>query len=106
VSVNTLQDAKKNLQDSEERFRLLVDAVTDYALLMLDPDGHVISWNSGAERIKGYQAAEIIGKHFSCFYLPAAIATGHPDAELQIAAKEGRYTEEGWRVRKTVQFLS
>jgi two-component system sensor histidine kinase/response regulator len=100
VSSNALQDAKKNLQDSEDRFRLFVDAVTDYALLMLDPGGHVISWNSGAERIKGYKAEEIIGKHFSCFYLPEAIATGHPDAELQIAATEGRYVEEGWRVRK------
>jgi two-component system, sensor histidine kinase and response regulator len=100
VSLSTFQSANQNLVASEDRFRLLVDAVTDYALLMLDPGGHVISWNSGAERIKGYKAAEIIGKHFSCFYLPEAIAKGHPDEELRIAATEGRYVEEGWRVRK------
>jgi PAS domain S-box-containing protein len=100
VSLNVLQDAKENLQASEKRFVLLVDAVTDYALLMLDPGGHVISWNSGAERIKGYKAEEIIGKHFSCFYLPEAIARGHPEEELRIVALEGRYAEEGWRVRK------
>jgi two-component system sensor histidine kinase/response regulator len=100
VSLNSLQDAKENLQASEKRFGLLVDGVTDYALLMLDPGGHVISWNSGAERIKGYREEEIIGKHFSCFYLPEAIARGHPDEELRIAAKEGRYVEEGWRIRK------
>jgi two-component system sensor histidine kinase/response regulator len=88
------------LKASEDHFRLLVDAVSDYALLMLDPSGKVVSWNTGAERIKGYKADEIIGKHFSCFYLPAAIAQGHPDAELRIADTEGRYTEEGWRVRK------
>jgi two-component system sensor histidine kinase/response regulator len=88
------------LHASEERFRLFADAVSDYALLMLDPSGKVVSWNTGAERIKGYKANEIIGKHFSCFYLPEAIANGHPDAELRIAAAEGRYSEEGWRVRK------
>ena len=79
---------------------MFVDAVEDYALLMLDVNGYVISWNAGAERIKGYQATEIIGKHFSCFYLPEDIAKGHPDEELRIAAKEGRYAEKGWRVRK------
>jgi two-component system sensor histidine kinase/response regulator len=97
---NARQNADDSLQASEERFRLLVDAVSDYALLMLNPSGMVVSWNTGAERIKGYQADEIIGKHFSCFYLPEAIAASHPDAELRIAAKEGRYQEEGWRVRK------
>ena len=70
VSLSAFQNAKGNLKASEDRFRLLVDGVTDYALLMLDPGGHVISWNSGAECIKGYKATEIIGKHFSCFYLP------------------------------------
>jgi PAS domain S-box-containing protein len=85
---------------SEKRFRSFVDAVEDYALLMLDADGHVISWNTGAERIKGYHAEEIIGRHFSCFYLPEDIAKGHPDEELRIAATEGRYAENGWRVRK------
>jgi two-component system, sensor histidine kinase and response regulator len=100
VSLSSFQNAKENLLASEDRFRLLVDAVTDYALLMLDPGGHVISWNSGAERIKDYKEGEILGKHFSCFYLPEAIAKGRPDADLQIAATEGRYIEEGWRVRK------
>src|SRR5580704_14634320 len=95
-----LQNPRDALHASEERFRLLVDAVSDYALLMLDPSGNVVSWNTGAERIKGYKADEIIGRHFSCFYLPEAIARGHPEAELRIAATEGRYTEEGWRVRK------
>jgi two-component system sensor histidine kinase/response regulator len=95
-----LQNAKNTLNASEERFRLLVDAVSDYALLMLDPSGNVVSWNTGAERIKGYKAEEILGKHFSCFYLPEAIAKGHPEAELRTAAAEGRYQEEGWRIRK------
>jgi two-component system sensor histidine kinase/response regulator len=95
-----LENGRDTLHASEERFRLLVDAVSDYALLTLDPSGNVVSWNSGAERIKGYQAEEILGKHFSCFYLPEAIASGHPEAELRIAAREGRYLEEGWRVRK------
>ena len=94
------QEAEDDLRASEQRFRLFVDAVEDYALLMLDINGRVISWNAGAERIKGYKAEEIIGKHFSCFYLPEAIAKGHPEEELRIAAKEGRYAERGWRIRK------
>jgi PAS domain S-box-containing protein len=88
------------LRATEERLRLLVDSVQDYALLMLDPEGNVVSWNTGAERIKGYKAEEILGKHFSCFYLPEAVASHHPEKELAIAAKEGRYEEEGWRKRK------
>jgi two-component system sensor histidine kinase/response regulator len=98
--VSERKSSSDALHASEERFRLLVDAVSDYALLMLDPSGIVVSWNTGAERIKGYKADEIIGKHFSCFYLPEAIAKGHPEAELRIAATEGRYVEEGWRIRK------
>ena len=90
----------EELRESEERFRLFVGAVEDYALLMLDPQGCVISWNAGAERIKGYKPDEIIGQHFSRFYLPEAIEKHHPDEELRIAAKEGRHAEEGWRVRK------
>jgi PAS domain S-box-containing protein len=93
-------DLGNDLPATEERFRLFVDAVEDYALLMLDTSGYVISWNAGAERIKGYKAEEIIGKHFSCLYLPESIAEGHPDEELRIAATTGRYSEEGWRVRK------
>jgi PAS domain S-box-containing protein len=85
---------------SDEHFRLIVEAVEDYALIMLDTAGHVISWNVGAERIQGYKAGEIIGQHFSIFYPPNDIEKRHPDHELQIATKLGRYSEEGWRVRK------
>lgn len=83
-----------------ERFRLLVEAVQDYGIFMLDPLGHVVSWNAGAERIKGYRAQEIIGRHFSVFYPEAAQATRWPDQELQLALAQGRYEEEGWRIRK------
>ncbi|HEY5089935.1 MAG TPA: PAS domain S-box protein, partial [Polyangia bacterium] len=86
--------------ESEERFRLLVESVSDYAIFVLDPDGHVATWNIGAERIKGYRAAEIIGKHFSIFYPPEDVAAGKTDLELEIATREGRFEEEGWRVRK------
>ncbi len=85
---------------TEDSFRLLVESVKDYAIVMLDPDGHVASWNSGAERIKGYRPDEIMGKHFSCFYPADAIQRGLPEQELQTAAKEGRFEDEGWRVRK------
>jgi PAS domain S-box-containing protein len=88
------------LRESEERFRLLVDQVRDYAIFMLDPEGRVETWNVGAARIKGYTAEEIIGQHFSRFYTPEAVAAGHPRHELEIATREGRYEEEGWRVRK------
>ena len=88
------------LQQSEERFRLLVEAVQDYAIFMLDIEGHVVSWNNGAQRIKGYQGAEIIGKHFSCFYPPADLQSGKPQWELEVATKEGRFEDEGWRIRK------
>jgi PAS domain S-box-containing protein len=74
--------------------------VKDYAILMLDAAGHVTSWNEGAERIKGYRAEEIVGRHFSIFYTPEAVDAGHPQAELDEAKSEGRYEEEGWRVRK------
>ena len=87
------------LIEERERFRLLVEGVKDYAILMLDPDGTIVSWNSGAERIKGYSAKEAIGRHFSMFYTPEAIEEGHPERELTIARREGRYEEEGWRVR-------
>ena len=88
------------LRQSEERFRLLVEAVQDYAIFMLDTEGHIVSWNNGAQRIKGYQGAEIIGKHFSCFYPPADLQSGKPQWELEVAAKDGRFEDEGWRVRK------
>ncbi|PYQ15157.1 MAG: hybrid sensor histidine kinase/response regulator [Acidobacteria bacterium] len=94
------REAEDKLRQSEERFRLLVEAVTDYAVFMLDTSGHVVSWNPGAERIKGYRAGEIIGSHFSRFYPDADVKAGKPARELTIAAAEGRYEEEGWRVRK------
>jgi PAS domain S-box-containing protein len=83
-----------------DRFRLLVDAVIDYAIYMLDPQGIVVSWNSGARRFKGYQEAEILGAHFSCFYTPEDRQTGLPERALHSATYEGRFEGEGWRVRK------
>jgi PAS domain S-box-containing protein len=83
-----------------DRFRLLVDAVQDYGIFMLDPDGVVVSWNSGAQRIKQYRPDEVIGRHFSLFYLPEAIEAKWPDEELRRAARDGRFEEEGWRLRK------
>jgi PAS domain S-box-containing protein len=88
------------LQHSEEQFRLLVTNVLDYAIFMLDPTGHVITWNAGAERINGYRAEEIVGQHFSRFYPQEVNARGWPDYELRMAADTGRFEDEGWRVRK------
>jgi PAS domain S-box-containing protein len=95
-----LEAALRRLQESERSFELLVDSVTDYALYMLDPTGRVVSWNSGARRIKGYEAAEIIGKNFECFYSEQDRAAGIPATGLRTAAREGRLETEGWRVRK------
>jgi len=80
-------------------FRLLVESTWDYAIFMLDATGHIVSWNPGAERLKGYTADEIIGRHFSTFYTPDAIERGWPEHELREAAREGRFEDEGWRVR-------
>ena len=88
------------LRQSEERFRLLVRSVGDYAIFMLDPQGRVTSWNAGAEQIKGYSAKEILGRHFACFYTPEDRDAGKPEEELQKAVAEGRFEDEGWRVRK------
>ncbi len=84
----------------EEAFRLLVDAVSDYAIFLLDADGHVLTWNRGAERIKGYRADEIIGQHFSRFYTPEDRAINRPMTLLASAAQHGRFEDEGWRVRR------
>jgi PAS domain S-box-containing protein len=88
------------LEDTERRFRLLVESVTDYAIYMLDPQGHVINWNTGAERIKGYGRDEIIGNHFSMFYTADERLKEMPAKALTIAATSGKYEAEGWRVRK------
>ena len=85
---------------SESSFRLLVQSVKDYAIIMLDPEGNVASWNEGAQKFKGYRAEEIVGKNFSIFYTPEDIARGKPAQELKIAADQGRFEDEGWRVRK------
>ncbi|MBB3352947.1 PAS domain S-box-containing protein [Rhizobium sp. BK049] len=86
--------------DEEGRFRLLVDAITDYAIYMLSPDGIVTSWNAGAQRFKGYKPSEILGEHFSRFYVDEDRAAGVPERALATAVKEGRYEGEGWRQRK------
>lgn len=91
---------KHALYESEQHFRLLVEAVRDYAIFMLDPQGRVITWNVGAERIKGYRASEIVGEHFSRFYPPEDIQAEKPQRELEIAVREGRVEDEGWRLRK------
>jgi PAS domain S-box-containing protein len=88
------------LRLSEERFRLLVESVSDYAIFMLDPQGQVVSWNTGATNLKGYRPAEIVGQHFSVFYPPEDVAAGLPERELQRATEQGRVATEGWRVRK------
>ncbi|MFL6691372.1 MAG: CHASE3 domain-containing protein, partial [Ramlibacter sp.] len=92
--------AEHDLLESERRFHLMADSVTDYAILMLDVAGNVQSWNAGAQRIKGYQASQILGRHFSCFYTPEDLEAGTPQQALADAADEGRYVAEGWRVRK------
>ena len=87
-------------QEIEDRFRLFVEALQDYALFLLDPKGNVTSWNRGAKRIKGYDASEIIGKNFSNFYPEEDIRARKPEMELEVAAREGRFEDEGWRLRK------
>jgi PAS domain S-box-containing protein len=92
--------AEAELRQSEERFRLIVQNAKDYAILMLDPEGRIVSWNEGAQRIKGYTAAEIIGRHYSCFYPPEDVLADKPLKELEMARREGSCKDEGWRVRK------
>jgi PAS domain S-box-containing protein len=94
------RESEEQLRHSEERFRLLVEGVNDYAIFMLDVNGNVATWNSGAARIKGYRAEEIVGQHFRKFYPEDAVESGWPEHELQVAAAEGRFVDEGWRVRK------
>jgi PAS domain S-box-containing protein len=99
------QQRQRDLFESERSFRLLVEGVADCALYMLDPNGIVTSWNIGGQRIKGYAPSEIIGQHFSCFYTEVDRANGKPLRALDIAREQGRYEEEGWRVRKDGTFF-
>jgi PAS domain S-box-containing protein len=97
---DTLPERGHGWQEIEDRFRLFVESVQDYAIFMLDPKGNVSSWNRGAKRIKGYEASEIIGKNFANFYAEEDIRARKPEMELEVAAREGRFEDEGWRVRK------
>lgn len=92
--------ASEKLRQSEERFRLLVEGIRDYAIYLLDPAGCITTWNAGAERMKGYRPEEVLGKHFSLFFSPEDAAQGNPERELEIASREGRFEDEAWRVRK------
>jgi PAS domain S-box-containing protein len=90
----------RTLPETEDRFRLLVDSVVDYGIFMLDLGGHIASWNAGAHRMNGYTAEEIFGKHFSIFYPAGEVAAGKCERELELARRDGRFEEEGWRLRK------
>ena len=94
------ETAESGLHSYETQFRLMVEEVTDYAIFMLDPQGQVVSWNKGARRIKGYEAGEIVGRHFSCFYTAADQQRGLPVRALKVAAATGHFRNSGWRVRK------
>jgi PAS domain S-box-containing protein len=98
--VSELARTAEELRQSEERFRLLVEGVKDYAIFMLDASGRVMSWNAGAERIKGYRRDEILGSHFSVFYPSEDVQSGKPNRVLEAAAAEGQFEDEGWRIRK------
>src|SRR5688572_29199561 len=95
-----MPEPRKESLKSESVFRLLVDSVRDYAIFMLTPQGEVVSWNPGAERIKGYRPSEIIGRHFRTFYSAQERKAKKPEAELAAAAQNGRFEDEGWRIRK------
>jgi PAS domain S-box-containing protein len=95
-----LQETRQGLLESEDRFRLLVESVTDYAIYMLDPEGLIVTWNAGAERLKGYKAEEVLGQNYSIFSQPEDAEAGVPARELVVAAREGRYEIETWRRRK------
>jgi PAS domain S-box-containing protein len=94
------QFVENSLRESEERYRMLLDGIEDYAIFMMDPQGQILSWNAGAERIKGYRADEIIGQNFSCFFPPEDIEQGRPEEILRLTAAGGRHEEQGMRVRK------
>src|SRR5687767_4040560 len=102
--IGTDNSARKHVEEklrwTEESFRLMVESVSDYAIVMLDPDGRVGSWNTGAERIKGFHADEIVGQHFSRFYPHDDVENEKPRRDLELAAANGRHEDEGWRIRK------
>src|SRR5215204_2647188 len=100
AAVAELESHQRELRQSEERFRILVEGVSDYAIFMLSPDGRIVSWNEGAERIQGYEVSEVLSEHFSVFYTEEDVDRGLPGEELRVAAIEGRFEEEGRRVRK------
>src|SRR5438105_925715 len=100
TDAEVMRGMTRALEASEEHFRMLVQGVRDYALFVMSPGGVISTWNPGAERIKGWTADEIIGQHFSVFYPEEDKAAGKPARELVIAAREGKYEEEGWRLRK------
>jgi len=97
---NVTRADEEHTRRDEEMFRLLVESVQDYAIFMIDPEGHIISWNAGAQRPKQYRADEILGKHFSIFYPEEDLENGKPQLELEIAVKEGRLEDEGWPSEK------
>src|SRR5215211_2388506 len=100
ATIAELESNQQELRQSEERFRLLVEDVRDYAIFMLSPDGHIVSWNEGAERIQDYQESEVVGEHFSVFYTEEDVERSLPEEELRVATAEGRFEEEGLRVRR------
>jgi PAS domain S-box-containing protein len=100
LRARTAEQTVAGANPADAQFRLLVESVADYAIFLLDTSGRIVSWNPGAERIKGYAAPEILGRHFSLFYPPEDRAAGKADAALQRAEREGRWQQEGWRVRK------
>src|ERR1700680_74662 len=100
TNANASNLAEEALRDSEEKYRMLIDGIQDYAIFMIDPHGLILSWNAGAERIKGYKAEEIIGHNFSCFFPQQDIERGRPEEVLRLTAACGRHEEQGMRGRK------